>query len=110
VVGFITNPDDNGIRSLIRENKQQDRLKPVNHTEAVLRVRETGGQPTQEAVEAINRHAPYRGPERRSGKDRRKTRDRILLDTRNNRERRRNFNPSYSENGDIPVRGIDVKI
>ena len=111
MVGFITNPDDNGIRSLIRDNNKDTSTKAVTPTEAALRVRTVGERQPQEEQHREQQQRPqYRGPERRSGQDRRNEHSNIMLDTRTNRERRRTFNPVDTQQDDIPVRGIDIKI
>ncbi len=110
MVGFITNPDDNGIRALMRDNKKSDTTKAVTPTEATLRVRAVGERQPDEEQRREQSHPQYRGPERRSGKDRRNEQDKVMLDTRTNRERRRNLTPEDVNQEEIPVRGIDIKI
>ena len=112
MVGINSTRDDNGIQSLIRENNQSHETKAVSPTEATLRVRAIGErQPgAGEQGEQQQGRQAYRGPERRSGRDRRNDHRNILLDTRTNRERRRTFNQNDDTATDIPVRGIDIKI
>jgi hypothetical protein len=97
-------PDDSGIQSLKKDNDASSRarevgqLSPTNRTQSTQEYPPTPPQTQTQAV--------YRGPNRRKG-ERRKTKDQVILDTRDKRERRRQVQ-DIDTIEDAPKIGIDV--
>lgn len=97
-------PDDGGIQSLKKDNsapstaRELGQLSPTNRAQPVQEYPPT---PPEMQVRAV-----YRGPERRKG-ERRQTKDQVILDTRDKRERRRQIQ-DMDDAEDAPKIGIDV--
>lgn len=97
-------PDDGGIQSLKKENnatstaRELSQLSPTNRTQPAQEYPPT---PPQAQIRAT-----YRGPDRRKG-ERRRTKDQVILDTRDKRERRRQLQDE-DDLEDAPKIGIDV--
>lgn len=96
-------PDDSGIQSLKKDNtssaatREPSAVTPYRRTQAIL---EYPATPPQAKTPPV-----YSGPERRKG-ERRKSQERVILDTRDKRERRRQAqNPTDADN-DLKI-GID---
>lgn len=105
MVNITFRPDDSGIQSLQQENTRGQTAREVNPLTATNRTQTATEQDTAPNPQATP--APvYRGVERRKG-ERRKQQQRIILDTRDKRDRRRQ---AQDENQDAPAprRGIDV--
>lgn len=98
-------PDDSGLQSLRKENAAAPTEHASSAAQAIARIRAVSGQ-TQSAVQTP---APeqYTGPERRKG-ERRQGQQRVILDTRTKRERRRQLPPDDNGTADEVKRGIDV--
>lgn len=100
-------PDDGGIQSLKKENnatstaRELSPLSPTNRTQPAQEY-----PPTPPQAQAQTQSA-YRGPDRRRGGERRKTKDQVILDTRDKRERRRQLQDD-EDLEDAPKIGIDV--
>lgn len=98
-------PDDGGLQSLKKENstsstaRELGQLSPSNRTQPVQEYPPTPPQAQTRAV--------FRGPDRRKGEERRKAKDRVILDTRDKRERRRHLQDADAAE-DAPKIGIDV--
>lgn len=97
-------PDDSGIQSLKKENsasstaRELGQLSPTNRAQPVQEYPPT---PPEAKVRAV-----YRGPDRRKG-ERRQTKDQVILDTRDKRERRRQI--QATDDAEYPPKiGIDV--
>ena len=97
-------PDDGGIQSLKKENnatstaRELSPLSPITRTQLAQEYPPTPPQAPTQAV--------FRGPERRKG-ERRQTKDQVILDTRDKRERRRQLQDD-EDLEDAPKIGIDV--
>ncbi|RRQ21490.1 hypothetical protein [Thiohalobacter thiocyanaticus] len=96
-------PDDLGTRALERENTGPKETKAVSATAPKPAIAGTEARPEPESPPP---GVQPRQHERRKGRDRRQRDIPVLLDTRNNRERRRN--PEKVDADEPPVRGIDV--
>ncbi|MBU1191499.1 MAG: hypothetical protein KKA36_06845 [Gammaproteobacteria bacterium] len=97
-------PDDSGIQSLKKDNnatstaREVGQLSPTNRTQPAQEYPPTPPQAQTQAT--------YRGPNRRKG-ERRQTKDQVILDTRDKRERRRQAQ-DVDATEDAPKIGIDV--
>lgn len=96
-------PDDSGLQSLKKENtsapssRELGAITPYGRTQAIQE-----DPPTPPQAQAL---PAYAGPERRKG-ERRKDQARVILDTRDKRERRRQAQ-DMPDADDIPKIGID---
>ena len=98
-------PDDSGVQTLKKENATSSANPALHSLSASVRIQPVDEQP----------HTPpqapllpaYHGPERRKGGERRQGKQRVILDTRDNRERRREVQDARNAE-DTPKRGIDV--
>lgn len=97
-------PDDLGTRALERENEGPKEPRSVSATAPKPAIQGTESRPQSE-IPTLTPEPRRR--ERRKGGDRRKRDVPVLLDTRCNRERRRNPEET-PEPEDETVRGIDV--
>ncbi len=98
-------PDDSGIQSLKKENSATPSTRelgptlPSNRSQTVQEY-----PPTPPQTQAL---PTYKGPDRRKSERRQTKKDRLLLDTRGKRERRRE--PQDTDDiEDAPKIGIDV--
>lgn len=96
-------PDDLGTRALERENTGPKETRAVSAAAPKPAIAGTGSRPQPESPPPSLQ--PQRR-ERRKGADRRQRDIPVLLDTRSNRERRRN--PETVDEDEPPKRGIDV--
>lgn len=98
-------PDDGGLQSLKKDNTTTPANREPGAVQAVARIQSISEEPPtppQAAPAAI-----YTGPERRKG-ERRKGSQKVILDTRGNRERRRQPQAEdASDSAEIKI-GIDV--
>lgn len=99
----ITNfrPDDLGTRALEQENAAPRQTTPSSPVAPVAPVR---SRQSPGADRRRGGSGEWKGPERRSGRDRRQRQVPVLLDTRSHRERRRS--PQQAEDG-VTYRRID---
>jgi len=99
----ITNfrPDDLGTRALERENDRPRQTMPGTPVAPVAPVRD---RQSRDMDRRKGGAGEWKGPERRSGRDRRQRQVPVLLDTRSHRERRRS--PQQAGDG-VTYRGID---
>ena len=98
-------PDDSGLQSLQKENAAAPAERALSAVQAIARIRSIGAQ-GRAATQAPGA-TPYTGPERRKG-ERRQGQQRVILDTRGHRERRRQ-SPAEAggDAGEVKL-GIDV--
>lgn len=98
-------PDDSGVQSLKKENASSPSNPALQGLAASVRI-----QPAADQSQTPP-HAPflpdYAGPDRRRGGERRQGQARVILDTRDKRERRREAQDQPGEE-DVPRVGIDV--
>lgn len=98
-------PDDSGLQSLKKDNAS---TPPNRETVAV---QASAGIPSINEQPATAPQTPalpvFSGPERRKG-ERRQGQQRVILDTRDHRERRRQPQPETSAGTDQPRIGIDI--
>ncbi len=97
-------PDDSGLQTLKKENTTSPANRALQGITASVRLQPVGEQlftPPQAPF-----LASYSGPERRRA-ERRVGQARVILDTRDKRERRREAKDQSSE-VDLPKVGIDV--
>ncbi|MFA7593185.1 MAG: hypothetical protein WCY26_05520 [Thiohalobacteraceae bacterium] len=97
-------PDDSGLQALKTDNTADRSVRAVSAPAATTAIQSVTDQPPAVSSGA---HPPatYQGPERRTG-ERRKGQQRILLDTRSQRERRRQPRDQAGTD-DVPKVGID---
>ena len=98
-------PDDGGVQTLKKENSTSPANRELHGLNASVRI-----QPVEE-LPRTPPQAPlvptaYVGPERRKS-ERRQGKQRVILDTRDNRERRRQAGDQQTSE-DVPKVGIDV--
>lgn len=104
MTSITVRPDDSGIQSLKKENsvpstaRELGQLSPTNRAQPVQEYPPT---PPEARVRTV-----YRGPDRRK-RERRQTKDQVILDTRDKRERRRQAQDTDNTE-DAPKIGIDV--
>lgn len=97
-------PDDSGLQSLKKDNAAAPAERALSAVQAIARIRSIGAQGSAAQAPAAT---PYTGPERRKG-ERRQGQQRVILDTRVHRERRRQSPPDTgSDAGEVKL-GIDV--
>ena len=98
-------PDDSGLQTLQKENTATPAERTLSAVQAIARIRSIGAQGRSAAQAPAA--TPYSGPERRKG-ERRQGQQRVILDTRAHRERRRQPPSEADSNaGEIKL-GIDV--
>ncbi len=97
-------PDDGGLQALKTDNATGQPTRAVSAPAATTGPHSVTDQPPS-APPADPARVVYQGVERRTG-ERRKEQQRILLDTRNKRERRRQL-PDQVDAGDTPKVGVD---
>lgn len=98
-------PDDSGLQSLKLENATAPANRATEAVQAIARIQSISRQlPTEPQSPAT---AVYTGPERRKG-ERRQNKQRVILDTREHRERRRQPQPETGGDADEIKIGIDV--
>lgn len=98
-------PDDSGLQALKKDNASASANRELGAVQAIARIQSIGEQPPtppQAPATAI-----YTGPERRKG-ERRKGQKNVILDTRGNRERRRQTPSDATASGEETKVGIDV--
>ncbi|WJW75252.1 hypothetical protein QVG61_12290 [Thiohalobacter sp. IOR34] len=100
--GINLRPDDLGLQSLKDQNQAPNKARAVSPAAPYPRVQPGGERPAAERSAASERPRV----ERRKGGDRRKRNLPVILDTRTQRERRREPNDEQS----TPVRGVDTFI
>ncbi len=101
-------PDDSGIQSLKKENttSQPTPAREVSALAPSARAHSVTEQPPL-PPQTQSQPAVYQGVERRKG-ERRKGEKRVILDTRDKRERRRQVKDAPDIGDDVPKVGIDV--
>jgi hypothetical protein len=97
-------PDDSGVQALKKENLTSPANQALQGLTASVRIQPVDDQPHTPPQTPFL--ATYSGPERRRA-ERRLGQARVILDTRDKRERRREAQDQLSEE-DIPKVGIDV--
>jgi hypothetical protein len=98
-------PDDSGLQTLQKENTNTAVNREVGAVQAIARIRSISEQPATTPRAPVT--AAYTGPERRKG-ERRQGKQRVILDTRDHRERRRQPQPDNGSDADEIKIGIDV--
>ncbi|MBI5463119.1 MAG: hypothetical protein HY941_13115 [Gammaproteobacteria bacterium] len=98
-------PDDGGVQSLKQENATSPANGELRGLTASVRIQPVDEQP-RTPPQAPLLPVTYSGPERRQG-ERRLDKQRVILDTRDNRERRRQAQDQPTTE-DVPKVGIDV--
>lgn len=108
MVNITFRPDDSGLQSLKKENTTPQTAREVTAPAAPARAHYVAdqGQLPPQPQQTIEE---YKGVERRKG-ERRKGKQRIILDTRDNRERRRQQQTTEEKDQQQPTSkvGIDV--
>lgn len=99
-------PDDSGLQSLKKENAVTPAERALSAVQAIARIRAVSGQ-GQVAAQQPPAATQYTGPERRKG-ERRQGQQRVILDTRTHRERRRQPSPEAPHDAAEAKLGIDV--
>ena len=98
-------PDDGGLQSLKKDNATTPANRETGAVQAIARIQSINEQPpTPPQAPVIS---VYTGPERRKG-ERRQGKQRVILDTRDHRERRRQPQPEPGSDADEIKIGIDV--
>lgn len=98
-------PDDSGVQSLKQENATSPANRELHGLTASARIQPVDEMP-RTPPQAPLLPVTYTGPERRKG-ERRQTRQQVILDTRDKRERRRQPEDQPATE-DAPKIGIDV--
>lgn len=98
-------PDDSGLQSLKKENTTGLANRELGAVQAIARIQSIAEQPP--APPQAPAAAVYTGPERRKG-ERRKGQQKVILDTRGNRERRRQPQAESGAGAEEIKVGIDV--
>ncbi|HEY9198500.1 MAG TPA: hypothetical protein VIR60_03970 [Gammaproteobacteria bacterium] len=98
-------PDDSGLQSLKKENAAAPANRELGAVQAIARIQSISEQPPMAPQPAPT--AVYTGPERRRG-ERRQGKQRVILDTRDHRERRRQPQADNGSAADEIKIGIDV--
>ena len=98
-------PDDRGVQSLKHENATSPANREMHALTASVRVQPIDEQP-RTPPQAPLLPVTYSGPERRKG-ERRQGKQRVILDTRDSRERRRQAEDQPAT-ADAPKIGIDA--
>lgn len=98
-------PDDSGLQSLKKETITGPANREPGAVQAIARIQSIAEQPP--APPQAPATAVYTGPERRKG-ERRKGQQKVILDTRGNRERRRQPQPEAVSGEEEVKIGIDV--
>lgn len=98
-------PDDSGVQSLKQENAASPANRELSGLAASVRIQPVDEMP-RTPPQAPLLPVTYSGPERRQG-ERRQGKQHVILDTRDNRERRRQAEDQPATE-DAPKVGIDV--
>jgi hypothetical protein len=102
-------PDDGGLQALKKDNAADQPTRAVSAPAATASTHSVTEQPPSAQPGTL--HPPvYQGVERRKG-ERRREQQRILLDTRSKRERRRQPQDQHQDQpdaGDAPKVGVDL--
>lgn len=105
MTSITVRPDDGGIQSLKKENRAPATTRELDPTAPTNRTQSTQEYPPT-PPQTVPRPA-YKGPDRRKGERRQTKKNRLILDTRDKRERRRQIQDA-DEVEDTPKIGIDV--
>lgn len=97
-------PDDSGLQALKKDNTTDRPVRAVSAPAATTAIQSVTDQASA-TPSGAHPPATYQGAERRTG-ERRKGQQRILLDTRSQRERRRQPR-DQPDTDDVPKVGID---
>lgn len=98
-------PDDSGVQSLKKDNATTPANRETGALQAIARIQAVSEQPpTAPQLPAL---PVYTGPERRKG-ERRQGQQRVILDTRDKRERRRQPQPDANTGTDEIKLGVDI--
>lgn len=98
-------PDDSGVQSLKKDNATAPANRETGAVQAIARIQSIS-EPPPTAPQAATQ-AMYTGPERRKG-ERRQGQQRVILDTRDHRERRRQPQPEADAGADEVRIGVDI--
>lgn len=109
MTSITVRPDDGGIQSLKKENRAPATTRELGPAAPINRTQSTQEYPP--TPPQTRARPTYKGPDRRKGERRQTKKDRLILDTRDKRERRRqiqNVNQDAKDIEDAPKIGIDV--
>lgn len=105
MTSITVRPDDGGIQSLKKENRAPATARELVPAAATNRTQSTPEYPpTPPQTQA---RPAYKGPDRRKGERRQTKKKKLILDTRDKRERRRQIQDA-DDVEDAPKIGIDV--
>ena len=105
MTSITVRPDDGGIQSLKKENRTPTASRELGPATPASRTQSTQEYPP--TPPQTQTRPAYKGPDRRKGERRQFKKDRLILDTRDKRERRRQIQDAEDVE-DAPKIGIDV--
>lgn len=105
MTSITVRPDDGGIQSLKKENRTPPASRELGPAAPTSRTQSTQEYPPTPLPPQAR--PAYKGPDRRKGERRQSKKDRLILDTRDKRERRRQIQDA-KDIEDAPRIGIDV--